>query len=90
MSLVPKRDVSCSASQVVFGIGSVRFPLDDDGALIDPAADANVPNAQGHEIATAQFAINCQVEQGQLAHPPLDLEQGARMAHTSRGLSCAF
>ncbi|MEJ2240261.1 MAG: hypothetical protein P8X82_18375 [Gemmatimonadales bacterium] len=53
--------------------GSVRFSLDDEGPFVDPAADANVPNAQGHEIATAQFAVGRQVEQGQIAHAPLDL-----------------
>ena len=53
--------------------GLVSFLLDDDGPLIDPATGADVTNAQGHEIATTEFAVNRQVEQGQLSHPPLVL-----------------
>jgi hypothetical protein len=52
---------------------SVSFLLDDDGSLIDPAADANFSNPHGQEIATTQFAVDCQVEQGKIAHSPLDL-----------------
>ena len=43
------------------------FLLHDDGARRDAITVGNIPNAQLHQIAAAQFAVDRQIEQGELA-----------------------
>lgn len=56
--------------------------LHDHRARCDVATVADVPDLQADQIAAAEFAVDSQVEECQLAHPVLHLEadSGAQMS----------
>jgi hypothetical protein len=43
--------------------------LHDDGARRHLVPMTNVPDLQGNEVASTQFAVNAQVKQRELAYP---------------------
>jgi hypothetical protein len=43
------------------------FALDDDGAIADTSGEADILDFNGDEIAGAQFAIDRQIEQGEVS-----------------------
>jgi hypothetical protein len=51
--------------------------LNDAGAVSYLAANANVVDAQPHEVATAQLAVDGEIEQCEVAPTPLKLEPNA-------------
>jgi hypothetical protein len=51
---------------------STCLPLPHGGASDRIAIWGNVFDPQGDDIATTQLAVDCKVEQGEVAHPPLD------------------
>jgi hypothetical protein len=53
------------------------FPLNDRGTVSHLAANANVVDAQAHEIAPAQLAVYGQIEQREVAPASLKLEPNA-------------
>jgi len=56
---------------------SAGFPLDHGGAILNAASDAHVAYPQPHEIATPQLAIDCEIEEREVASTPLKLEPNA-------------
>jgi hypothetical protein len=44
-----------------------RLLLDNGSAVSDPAAGTNIVHLQPHEIAASEFAIDSEVEQGEIA-----------------------
>ena len=48
--------------------------LNDDGAISDSAASADIVDLQLHEITTSKFAVDRQVEHGEVAGSVLQLK----------------
>src|SRR5215813_3905574 len=61
-----------------------RLLLNDGCAVTDPTADADIIDLQPHEIAAPEFAVNCEVEQGEVAGSALDLESDPDRPHVLR------
>jgi hypothetical protein len=57
--------------------GPAGLSLNDAGAVSYLAVNANVVNVQPHEAATAQLAVDGEIEQCKVAPAPLKLEPNA-------------
>lgn len=58
--------------------------LNDGRAVTDPAADADIVDLQPHEIAAPEFAVDREVEQGEVAGSALYLEPDPDRPHVLR------
>jgi hypothetical protein len=61
-----------------------RLPLDDYDAPLHAAAREQIRNLQPHEVAAAELAIECQVEQHQVANGVRHLQADADAPHLKR------
>ena len=52
-----------------------RFLLPNNSTLSDATGYNNITNPQGHQVTTAELAINGQVKQSKVTHLSMDLEQ---------------
>ena len=64
--------------------GRPVFLLNDGRAVTDPTADADILDLQPHEIATPKFAVDREVEQGEVAGSALHLEPDPDRPHVLR------
>jgi hypothetical protein len=55
--------------------GTTSFLLHNNGTLSDAAGYDNITDPQGHQVTTAELAVNGQVEESQVSRLPMDLEQ---------------
>src|SRR5215471_1020960 len=58
-----------------------RLLLTDGRAVTNPSADADIIDLQLHEIATPEFAVDREVEQGEVAGSALHLEPDPDRPH---------
>ena len=58
-----------------------RLLLDDGRAVTDPTADADIVDLQPAEIAAPEFAVDREVEQGEVAGSALHLEPDPDRPH---------
>ena len=56
--------------------GTAGLPLTDVGAVNRVAVRGHVIDSESNEIAAAQLAIDCEVEERQVPHAPLQLQSG--------------
>jgi hypothetical protein len=61
-----------------------RLLLDDGRAVTDPTADADIVDLQPHKIAAPEFAVDREVEQGEIAGSALHLESDPDRPHVLR------
>ena len=61
-----------------------RLLLNDGCAVTDPTADADIVDLQPHEIAAPEFAVDREVEQGEVAGSALHLEPDPDRPHVLR------
>jgi hypothetical protein len=57
--------------------GAPGFLLHDHGTLSDATGHGNITDPQGHQVTTAELAVNGQIKQGQVALLFQDLEPDA-------------
>jgi hypothetical protein len=50
------------------------FPLAHGRPLLGKSVRSNVLDFQAHEVAAAQFAVDCQIKHREVAQPMLDLQ----------------
>jgi hypothetical protein len=65
------------------------FLLHDHGSLSDVSGHCNITDPQGHQITTAELAVNGQVKQCKVTPLP-SIWSRIRMAQTALGLSGGF
>src|SRR5215472_7821607 len=63
---------------------TARLLLNDGCAVTDPTADADIVDLQPHEIAAPEFAVDREVEQGEVAGSALHLEPDPDRPHVLR------
>src|SRR5262247_1247298 len=61
-----------------------RLLLNDGRAVADPTTDADIVDLQPHEIAAPEFAVDREVEQGEVADSALHLEPDPDRPHVLR------
>jgi hypothetical protein len=59
------------------------FLLHDHGSLSDVSGHCNITDPQGHQITTAELAVNGQVKQCKVTPLPLDLESDTSFSTSS-------
>ena len=60
--------------------GALGLVLDDDGACRHLVAVAHVPDLEADQVASAQLAIDAEVEEGQFPNPVFYLQPDAQRA----------
>src|SRR5262249_33778185 len=63
---------------------AARLLLNDGRAVTDPTADADILDLQPHQIAAPEFAVDREVEQGEVAGSALHLEPDPDRPHVLR------
>ena len=63
---------------------TARLLLNDGRAVTDPAADADIGDFKPHQIAAPEFAVDREVEQGEVAGSTLHLEPDPDRPHVLR------
>jgi hypothetical protein len=67
----------------------MRLSLNDERPRQDLVAVSNISNPQTGEITATEFAVDCQLEQGEVAYR-MSVPKVIRIAKTSLGLSGGF